>query len=142
LTGGTPVTATGGGACNGPKTATLAATGSYLLSTGSDATNGNNGNLDACASGSTARDVVFQLDLPAGVTRVTASVDAGSGAPIVKLHAGTGCSQPANQCAATSGACASATAVAGTDFSGTSIFMSVSEQTATTNDYAVHVVVE
>jgi hypothetical protein len=112
------------------------------LQTGSAPTDGNNGNLDACADGATGRDVIFQLDLPVGVTRVTASVAAEAGAPLVKIHAGTGCRASVNQCAATSGGCATATANAGVDFSGTSIFLSVSEETATTNDYAVHVVVQ
>ena len=142
LAGGTVLASAGNGQCTGAKVVDVPATGTFVTQTGTAITNGQNSNLDACAAGTTARDVIFQVNLPAGTTTLHASVDAAGGAPIVKIHAGAACNQPASQCGAAAGGCASATATAGTDFTGTSIFVSVSEVTATATDYALRLDVQ
>ena len=142
LAAGTVLASAGNGACNNPKVVTVAAPGIFVIQTGTGQTNGNNANLDSCVGGTSARDVIFQVNLPTGVASVHATVDAAGHTPVVKIHSGAGCGNTASQCAAAAGACASATAVAGTDFNGTSIFISVSELTATATDYALRLDVQ
>jgi hypothetical protein len=126
---------TGSGTCADPYIIDLSAFGPFSISSHSAAGGADEADMaiGPCGAGpiGTARDVVYQLILPAsGVSLVEATVEAGAGDARVSILEDSSCTQPNNACANAGGAGACEVVSAPRGSLGTSPRVVVSEVTS------------
>jgi len=137
LSGGTSATATGTGTCADPYVIDISGSAlgtvfSHVATGGSDVAN-LSGGPSACTTifTGTARDVIYEVVMPAGVSSLTVSVDAATGVDArIGVHEDPSCAQPINSCANETGVGTCEFVVApkgGAGFFGTTTFVTVSE---------------